>query len=222
MRRRGAPPDDIGRAFVSGSGLLTRMGRLDDARAMLLECRVILEEADDTGILGMVLNALADVEDARDNASVAVDFLHDALRYSYAHGAIGPIALSHSKLGAILARTTQQTDAVAHSLAAALLYELMSAELGFVSQTLKAGEALRRHPSVTPPFDVAELCDRRGTSTGCELDRLLTRLDPKRERTDRTWKTVIARAHETAMVVTATLCPDRAASETPRTWHAII
>ena len=55
---------EIARTRFNDYGPLLRLGRIDQARALLLDCRDVFEDAHDTAELGKVLTALADVEDA--------------------------------------------------------------------------------------------------------------------------------------------------------------
>ena len=62
MRARRAPASDIATASFGTYFPLLRLGRLDNARDLLLACRQAFEDGHDIGGLGYTISALADIE----------------------------------------------------------------------------------------------------------------------------------------------------------------
>lgn len=119
---RHAAETDIARSRFFSSGPLVRLGRYDEALAVLRDCRDAFERAHDTQMLGSVLGALADAEEQRGHGVVAAGLAREALRYSYIAGNVSNIAHAHDNLGSILAGHGDDTRmALTHHLAAALI-----------------------------------------------------------------------------------------------------
>ena len=71
MSGRGAPETEIARSRFYHYGTLIELGRLDEAIALLAECREVFEQARDISMLGPVLGALADAEHQRGHGDIA-------------------------------------------------------------------------------------------------------------------------------------------------------
>ena len=85
---RGASAFEIARNRFNDYGPLLRLGRIAEARSLLLDCREIYEREHNTQELGMVLSALADVEDEAGHGQDAIDLERNALRYKYLAGEV--------------------------------------------------------------------------------------------------------------------------------------
>jgi hypothetical protein len=177
MERRGASALEIARSRFNDYAPLLRLGRLAEARSLLLECREIFEREQNMQGLGRVLGALADVEDKAGHGQDAIDLQRDALRYNYLTGEAESIAVSHHNLGNYLTRhAADDPRALAHHLAAALLRALTGNQ-GADRSLAAAAEDLADLPDgAAAPASVSELCDTVGEVPGVHLDRLLGQL----------------------------------------------
>ena len=106
----------------------------------------------------------------------------DALRYGYLADDVDGIPVSHFNLGTYLREDAGDPgDALAHHLAAALIYAVTGGQ--YLEQSVHAAAAdLQRFSDASEvPGDVAELCRRVGEVPGAQLGKLLARLaaDPE-------------------------------------------
>ena len=180
QQHRGAPALEIARTSFNDYGPLLSLGRIAEARSLLLDCREIDEREHNTQQLGKDLGALADVEDAAGHGQDAIDLERNALRYMYLAGEVDAITVSHHNLGTYLARhAADHPQALAHHLASALLCILTGIE-GADSSLVAAAEDLASLPDGTSaPVSISALCRIAGEVPGVHLDRLLTQLaDP--------------------------------------------
>ena len=176
---RGAPQTEIARARFNDYGPLLQLGRLDQAIELLMHCRQVFEGADDIGMLGKVLSALANAEDNRGHRDVATGLERDALRYKYLANDLDGIQVSHHNLGSYLLSSGQPAAALAHHLSSALLC-LVTGTAQAEQSVTAAGQDLRAGGDSAVPADVAELCRVAGQVPGVHLDRLLAALtDPQ-------------------------------------------
>jgi hypothetical protein len=128
-RGRSAPGAVIARSRFNDYGPLLRLGRAEEALALLLECRRAFQDARDPRMLGKTLTALADFEDERDHGDAAIRLARDALRYGYLAGDVLGIAVSYHNLGNYLYRHARRpAPALACHLASALICALTGAE----------------------------------------------------------------------------------------------
>jgi tetratricopeptide (TPR) repeat protein len=119
---RGAPEDDVAAARFSAHGSLNHLGRANEARDLLLECREVFERARDVEMVGKVLSALAVTEMIRGHTDVSAELEADALRFKYRSGDVDAVDVSHHNLGNyLLAADGRQREAAAHQLASALI-----------------------------------------------------------------------------------------------------
>ena len=172
---RGAPDTESARARFNDYGPLLRLGRTDQAVAVLNDCRKVFEAAQDVTNLGKVLGGLADAEDKRGHSDVAVGLQRDALRYCYLAADVAAIQVSHHNLGNYFGYTGQLYPALAHHLAAALLRVITGSE-GAEDSALAATADRRAAAGAALPADVAVLSARVGEVPGVHLDQLLTAL----------------------------------------------
>ena len=178
--RRGASAFEMARNRFNDYCPLLRLGRIGEARSLLLDCREIDEREHNTQGLGKDLSALADVEDTAGHGQDAIDLERNALRYKYLAGEVEAIAVSHHNLGNYLARhAADHPQALAHHLAAALLRSLTGIE-GADRSLAAAAEDLAPLPDgASAPVSISALCGIVGEVPGVHLDRLLTQLaDP--------------------------------------------
>jgi hypothetical protein len=176
--RRGASALEVARQRSNDYGPLLRLGRIGDARSLLLEYREIVEREHITADLGKVLSSLADVEDKAGHGHDAIELERNALRYKYLVGEVEALAVSHHNLGNYLGRhTADYTQALAHHLAAALLRSLTGTGGGASRSLGAAAEDLARLPGGDSALaSISQLCDIAGEVPGVRLDRLLAQL----------------------------------------------
>ena len=188
-------------AYIAGSRFndyfpLLRLGRAEEALALLLECRQAFQDARDAGMLGKTLSALADTEDERGHGDAAIILERDALRYKYLAGDVLAIAVSYHNLGTYLAVPAHQpASALACHLAAALIRAITGAahtdesvrdaatdlralgtEDGGGSAHAAPSGSDEPTPDAVPPADVPALCCLVGDIPGTDLAGLLAAL----------------------------------------------
>jgi hypothetical protein len=199
MRDRRAPATDIARAWFNDYYPLLRLGRTGEALGLLLECRQVFQDARDTAMLGNVLSALADTEDARGHGDAAIRMARDALRYTYLAGDVLAIAVSYHNLGNYLRRHARQpAPALACHLASALICALTGADDGGQSVRAAATDLRELGAADTPPADVAGLCRQAGDIPGTDLGRLLTALAPDPAVAEQALQRLVAQAQAEA------------------------
>jgi tetratricopeptide (TPR) repeat protein len=195
-RGRGAPGTQIARARFCGHQPLLELGRIDEALGLLQDCRQVFQEAHDTGMLGKVLSALAEVEDHRGHGESALRLERDALRYAYLAGDLPAIKHGYYYLGN---HARRHGLALASSIAFALLYSLIAIRGN------AAGSPQHKIPLVeidlreygTPadlPHNIADLCDQLADIPGTDLPGLIATLSPAPETAEHILAAVIAHA----------------------------
>ena len=212
---RGAPTDRIARTLFNDSGPLLRLGRLDDALALLLNCRQAFQDAGAVDALAAVLTALADLEDKRGHGQAAVNMEQDALRYHYRTQNADSIQISHHNLGNYLRRNARQPGpALAHHLTAALLCTIIGG--GGLEQSVRAAvnDFRQLGADVAMPADVAALCAQVAEVPGVDLAQLLTALTTP-ETTEQAYQELLTR------VRTAAATPARSARY-QASWDPVI
>jgi CHAT domain len=177
QRDRGALAGEIAGSRFNDYYPLIRLGRNDEALALLLECRQAFEHTHDIRMLGKTLGALAEVEYQRGHDEAAITLIRDALRYSYLGGDVTAIAVAYHNLGAYSPRQT--ATALACHLAAALIRTLADAS-GADGSARAAGVDLRAAGTGAGlPADVAGLCEQVAGIPGTDLGRLIDALAPR-------------------------------------------
>ena len=112
----------MARTRFNDYGPLLSLGRYDDARALLCDCRAVFEAERDIEMLGGVYSALADLEYKTGGRAEAVRFEEVALGYSYQAGEPESCAISHNNLAIYLERQgADPATVLAHRLAAAVI-----------------------------------------------------------------------------------------------------
>jgi len=169
---RGADALEVARTRFNDYGPLLRLGRYDDARALLLSCRAIFEAERDIKALGSVYSALADLEDENGGRAAAVRFEEVALSYSYQAGEPEDCAISHNNLANYLERQGADPAAVlAHRLtAAAIRLQMQSGLLSTTVHNLANSDL----PPTPPAF--ADVVKRVEAVEGVRFRALFERL----------------------------------------------
>ncbi|WP_202820704.1 hypothetical protein, partial [Variovorax sp. JS1663] len=169
---RGASTLELAKYRFNDAAPLLRLGRVDDARALLLDCRRVFEAERYRSGLGMVFSLLADLEDETGAPDKAADFERLALGYSYQVGDPDVCAISHYSLANYLRRSARDpTQALAHGLAAATLF--MQIRSGRLPNALSALAAVDLAPS-PPAF--ADVVRQVEAVPGVRLAALFERL----------------------------------------------
>ena len=201
LRNRAAPITDIELSRFNDYGPLLRLGQVNAALDLLLECRRVFEDAHDLEMLGKTLSALADTENARARGGAAISLERDALRYNYLSGDVTVIADSYHNLGNYLARYARSsTAALAFHLLSALIRTVIGAQpgLGADAAILAAAEDLRRlgKPTVLPG-DVKQLT-QLAEAPGTSPQRLIMALTPDARTADDALGDITARVRDIA------------------------
>jgi hypothetical protein len=168
------------------------LGRTAEALELLLDCRQVFEDADDRGMLGKTLSALADVEDARGHGDAAIQLERDALRYKYLANDLNDIVTSYHNLGNYLRRHARQPAAAyASHLASGLIERLIGIQ--DQASVRAAANDLRALGSV-PIASVADLCRQLGDIPGTDLPGLIAKLSTDPQTAERTLRDLLAQA----------------------------
>jgi hypothetical protein len=159
-RSRGASAHETARTRFNDHTPLIRLGRLDEAEALLADCQQVFIETGDSTALGAVLSARAELAAVRGRYVDAATFEQEVLRHSYTHSTypdVGGIAASHHNLAGDLARIGAEPAVVlAHRLAATLVDRLAGSTDSGSLRALSA--ALATAPEgTTVPVTVAAL-----------------------------------------------------------------
>ncbi|GIH91774.1 CHAT domain-containing protein [Planobispora siamensis] len=180
MRARGATEMAMARAWFNDSAALLRLGRVEEAWRVLVDCREVFERHHNVEMLGKALSSLADLEHQRGHGQRALVLESDALRYRYAARDVAGMAVSHHNLGNCLIEGAGRPEAaLAHHLAAALVRAVTGGE-GLEGSVAAAADDLRRSAGPAQvPADVAALCRIAEEVPGVRLADLLAALaDP--------------------------------------------
>lgn len=172
---RGAGPLERARARFNDYGPLLALGRYEEARRLLRECRAVFEAEGAVPELGAVYGALADLEDETGDRDAAVRFQRIALGYSYRAGLPEDCAIGHHNLANYLERQGADPALVlAHRLAAAVIR--LQTQSGLLPTTIR-NLALSALPPAPPSF--AEVAARVEEIEGVRFRALFERL-PRR------------------------------------------
>jgi tetratricopeptide (TPR) repeat protein len=196
---RGAPASQLARTRFNDYAPLLRLGRLDDALAVLLACRQAFQDVGDLNALGHTLSALADLEDRRGHGQAAISLEQDALRFLYPSLDPAGIAVSHNNLGNYLRRHARQPRAaLAHHLTTALL-RAITGSTGTADPVGAAAHDLQLlGEDAALPSDVAGLCRQVAEVPGADLARLLTALTDGPAVAEQAYQELTARVRATA------------------------
>jgi tetratricopeptide (TPR) repeat protein len=201
QRDRHAPAAVIARTRYNDYYPLLRLGRTEEALAVLRECRQAFQDARDTLMLGKTLSALADVEEARGHGDAAIRLERDGLRYAYLAGDAEGIAIGYHNLGNHLAgHARPPRQAFASHLTSALICALTGNDDVAESVEAAAADLRRFGGGDVPPADVADLCRQLDDIPGTSLSRLIERHCPDPEAAEHVLSDLVARAKAQASV----------------------
>ena len=169
---RGAGELVVARTRFKAYNPLLRLGRYDDARALLQNCRAVFEAEQAVQEMGAVYVALAGLEVETGGRAEAVRFAEVALGYLYQAGEPESCAISHNNLANYLKRQGADPAAVlAHRLAAAAIsLQTRSGHLRFMLNNLSISDL----PPTPPPFST--VAERVEAIEGVRFQALFKRL----------------------------------------------
>jgi hypothetical protein len=152
------------------------LGRVAEARDLLIGCRSVFEQAGDLDGLSKALSALADVENELQHWDRAVDLEREALRFKYTAADPEAVGVSHDNLGSYLEKGQADLEVVgAHRIAACVIaFKIGSA--GYLRSWLAAlGRLLAAEPDQVPR-SFLQVCQLVGQVPGVDLAELFARL----------------------------------------------
>ena len=175
-QRRGAPALTYATTRFNDYQSLLNLGRLEEARHLLLACREIFESEHDISRLSSVTTALADVEDRLGHFESALRLAQDALRLHYVNMDPYWISMGHVNFAVSLERVGgDAVVAFTHFLAAAVLRWLMRS--GRLASTLQVlADRVARLEDLPLPMSLAELCHQVDRVEGVHFADVLSRL----------------------------------------------
>ncbi|MGQ0719817.1 MAG: AAA family ATPase [Pseudonocardiales bacterium] len=198
MRRHGASPLEIVRAWFNNYGPLVHLGRLAEADQLLRDCQDVFNTGDTT-MHATFYNARADLAYQNGHVQDAVELQKTGLRFAYVHPSPRDIADSHDNLASYLSRTAgNPADRRAHRLAAALLHH-MSGDAYRLSRVLHALIRELRRDTDTPdasvlPTTLSEVVHLVDASDGVRFGNLLADLYHDPHAADNALRDLLARA----------------------------
>jgi tetratricopeptide (TPR) repeat protein len=195
---RGATALEVARTRYNDYGPLLRLQRFDEARRLLHQCLAVFEQAGDTEVLGIVHDAIANLECELQHFQEAVRHEGTALRLEYSALLPKACAMSHFNLANYLIRTNADTRlALAHRLASVLIsYQTNDGELPRRLNAVRKDLALVSPGELPASFD--ELCRLVEQTEGVRFRDLFSRLPQRAASGDEALRTVLemARAPE--------------------------
>jgi tetratricopeptide (TPR) repeat protein len=199
LQDRRAPASQIAVARTNDYGPLLALGKVSQARDLLLDCRRTFQEANELAMFAMALGALADAEDKLDHSDNAIKLARDALRYGYVAGEIGVVRDVYHNLGNYLTRRAEQPNfALACHLCAALVKALSGAADAESSVRAAAVDLSLFGNVAEPPDGIADLSGRISDIPGTDPAALIAQLSPDPHMAGQTLQDLIARARELA------------------------
>jgi tetratricopeptide (TPR) repeat protein len=133
---RGAPLLERAKTLFHDQAPLLELKRYQEAGELLQYCRTIFEGENAVELLAKIFVALGNLEFLNGRATEACLLLETALRYEYAIGHPEAIAVSHFNVASSFLRLGKCTEALAHRLAATLIFRVTKS--GRIDQSLLA------------------------------------------------------------------------------------
>ena len=198
-RKHGVPATSIAQNRYNDYAPLLRLGRTDQALALLQDCLQVFRDAHHTKMIGKVLSALAETEAVRGHGNAAISLEHDALRHKYLADDVGGLARGYHKLGSFLGYLADRpAPALASHLAAALIRALTGFDTGFNPLAAAATDLRKLGTTATLPTSVADLDRQLGDIPGTDLSGLIAKLSPDAETAEQALRDLVAKAQELA------------------------
>ncbi|HEU5472709.1 MAG TPA: CHAT domain-containing protein [Actinophytocola sp.] len=188
-KRRDAPVGHTAITRFSCYGPLLRLGRIEEARMVLSECREVFERVRDMRHLGKTHAALGHVEDQRGHGDVTIEHLRTALRYFYLTRDVTDIADGHSDLGrCLIVYAKDFSDGYLHTLVGAFLGTLIGRAL--VPESLsRLAKGLRAVGAVPATLDAVQ--EEIDQFDGLRLGQLLSLYWPNRDNLKRAFANMV-------------------------------
>jgi hypothetical protein len=211
-RRRGATDAEKAHAAFNDYGPLMKLGRVTEARDLLIGCRRAFEVTNNIPGLGGTVVALAGVEATLGHLDRAITLATDAMRFTYLAADSDTIAAGHHNLAEYLDRDGQKPRQIwAHRLAAAIIgYQTGSGRLPDWPRAL--ARLLATHPAAAPRT-FTEVCQIVDQIDGVHLADLLIQL-PQRVSDGQTAMTEVLRL--------ATLTGSDRAEQLVAAWEPVL
>jgi tetratricopeptide (TPR) repeat protein len=194
MRGRGATSLEMARTRMNGYESLMRLGRIDEARSLLIECRTIAESEQHYELLGMVFSALAGLQQSLGNASAASAFEKTAIRFEYLNENVSGVRISHARLGVFLQLVGEMRAAAAHLFAAAMLSFAIGEDSTTAVENLATQLAYGREDEGAEPQSYGELCSIVEAVEGVRFDATVRRLLPDDVSRNQQFREIAAKA----------------------------
>jgi tetratricopeptide (TPR) repeat protein len=179
---------------------LIRLGRYNEAAAMLDGCRRVFDAENAIPQLGLVYGALADLSAERGHYEQAIRYQSIALRYFYRVGDLYHCSISHNNLSYSIYRAGGTvTSDLAHRLATSIIR--VQTQDGLLQTTLgNLAMVFREFAPLRPPFPASfdALCDIVEQTEGVHFRELFDQLPKRFETGDAAMAAVIAAAEEMA------------------------
>jgi hypothetical protein len=188
-RGRAAPADAVARSRFNDYLPLLGLGRGEEARQLLSDCRECFQDVGNLRMLGRTLGALASVEEADGRRDAAIRLERHALEYKYIANDVRGIAVSYEHLGTYAGPPA----ALACHLAAALIRALTSPEAP--RSLTQVAAALAERDSVQPA-DVTGLARQLGDIPGNNLAGLIEALPVSMAEANLTLRNLIDQAKD--------------------------
>ena len=200
-RSRGTLEFELTRFLFNDYSPLLRLGRYDEARALLLACQAVFEHENSVEQIGKVLGARADLEDELGHAAEAKSLQKAALRFGYLQGDPDPIQVSHSNLVIYLRKVGgAPREALAHRLVALMIAVASSSGLApqilaALAADIRASEQAGREAL---PANFEALCKMVEQVQGVNFAELMRRLAGDAAACDQLFQGVVEAAVEAA------------------------
>lgn len=186
-RGRAAPAAAVAISRFNDYQPLLGLGRGEEARQLLRDCRECFQEAGNHRMLGRTMGALASVEKAAGQPEAAIRLEHQALAYKYLANDIRGIADSYEHLGDYVGRPR----ALACHLAAALIRALASPG---APRSLRRVAAALADGGSDRPAGLAGLAHQLGDIPRTNLAGLIATLPATLDEADLTLRNLIDQA----------------------------
>jgi hypothetical protein len=178
-RSRSAPVLEQARTQFGAFGPLLQLRRYEEARTVLIGCRMVFERENSVKDIGRVLGALANLESTQHGLNAGRPFAEAALRFNYLCGDPEPIEIIHFNIASYIAADQDEWgEALAHRLAAVMLAFATSSSNccksvdRFAADLRAAGEA----GCAALPADFAALCAAVERIEGVHFTETMQRL----------------------------------------------
>jgi tetratricopeptide (TPR) repeat protein len=179
LRLRNAPRHQQMRSRFNDVSPLLEIGRLEEAEALLLACKKMVEDEHDIEGLGSVFSALAELKDKLGHWEDAIRLRKEALRLSYVINDPDYIASRHFNLATSLQRMRKDAVAVAHRLVSTMIWLQIGSGQLTNSLDILARDLASFNSNPPLPDSFTELCRLVNQVEAVHFAQLFERL-PKR------------------------------------------